>query len=212
MAKGQKMSCVTSSVTCITSLALREPKTCIFAFCTSTFWGCLMHDWNDRSTDPGLFFFFFYKKSEALMPMVTRQNVCCEKGFIEPDIKILALLLFSGKPSCEILHVYWRNFSPLCQLLTRWPFPDLWPCLQFATQSRLVCSDVLCMTFTLACSHYTVAFRWGLFVIWNLIYTKEILTGKQNTSNTLHLIMWDFVNYTCRLFVFETCMIHFKGL
>lgn len=159
-----------------------------------------------------LFFFFFYKKSEALMPMVTRQNVCCEKGFIEPDIKKLALLLFSGKPSCEILHVYWRNFSPICQLLTRWPFPDLWPCLQFATQSRLVCSDVLCMTFTLACSHYTVAFRWGLFVIWNLIYTKEILTGKQNTSNTLHLIMWDFVNYTCRLFVFETCMIHFKGL
>lgn len=66
MAKGQKMSCVTSSVTCITSLALREPKTCIFAFCTSTFWGCLMHDWNDRSTDLGLFFFFFFTKNLKL--------------------------------------------------------------------------------------------------------------------------------------------------
>lgn len=207
MAKGQQMSCVTSSVTCITSLALREPKTCIFAFCTSTFWGCLMHDWNDRS---GALFFFFLQKIWSFDAYGDTSK--CEKGFIEPDIKKLALLLFSGKPSCEILHVYWRNFSPLCQLLTRWPFPGLWPCLQFATQSRLVCSDVLCMTFTLACSHYTVAFRWGLFVIWNLIYTKEILTGKQNTSNTLHLIMWDIVNYTCRLFVFETCMIHFKGL
>lgn len=127
----------------------------------------------DQQIRGSFFFFFFYK--EALMPMVTRQNVCCEKGFIEPDIKILALLLFSGKPSCEILHVYWRNFSPLCQLLTRWPFPDLWPCLQFATQSRLVCSDVLCMTFTLACSHYTVAFRWGLFVIFVIVKLFETL-------------------------------------
>lgn len=159
-----------------------------------------------------LFFFFFTKNLKLWCLWWHVKMSAVKKVLLNLTLKKLALLLFSGKPSCEILHVYWRNFSPLCQLLTRWPFPDLWPCLQFATQSRLVCSDVLCMTFTLACSHYTVAFRWGLFVIWNLIYTKEILTGKQNTSNTLHLIMWDFVNYTCRLFVFETCMIHFKGL
>lgn len=165
----------------------------------------------------GSFFFFFTKNlklwclwwhvkmsavKKVLLNLTLKYWLCCY--FLESHL--VKFYMFIG----EILVLYVRSWHR--GLKFRWPFPDLWPCLQFATQSRLVCSDVLCMTFTLACSHYTVAFRWGLFVIWNLIYTKEILTGKQNTSNTLHLIMWDFVNYTCRLFVFETCMIHFKGL